>query len=82
LNGALAFRASLTSRFTGGGCGNFFVICRPLSLGLFRARNILFRGGAHPFGVGRVAHQVGNRETKLRLRAKMRWVKHGRLILV
>jgi hypothetical protein len=40
----------------------------------------LFRGQAHPFGISRVAHQVGYRETKLRLRTKMRWVKHCRFI--
>jgi hypothetical protein len=38
----------------------------------------LFRGQTDPFGISRVAHQVGYRETKLRPRAKMRWVKHCR----
>jgi hypothetical protein len=51
-----------------------------LPLGLLSARNILLRRRPHPLGIGGVAHQVGNRETKLRLRAKMRWIKHGGFI--
>ena len=53
----------------------------PVSLSSFRARSILLRRKADPFRIGRIAHQVGDRETKLRTRAKVHWIKHGRCIL-
>jgi hypothetical protein len=70
-------RGALARGFAGRSRGNGLLV-RPFLLCLFSQRSILLRRLARHVGIRRVAHQLSDGGAKLRLGAKMRWVRHLR----